>query len=464
MSSPNGNRRTPYEEMKEVLDCLNEGVKRGQGWTVTSGERCILAMDRSNDPFYAGQGYQAGLGKWFADLHQRLGFANRRSHLRFIHYVASGEEPNPETGEKLQERLPDGTPYENTDDNWSLLVEASKHARNMELVDPRLIVDRRTPRPFLNGPTEPAPEPTVDVYEPELTLPEIEVDALEPSLNRARFYTFGYSYTTAHEPSLIELWVEKNLDDADTPLIEGLCEELGVNLVTGIGFMTISSVYALLERRATLDKPLRILYLSDFDPAGEHMPVGPARHIEFAIRNMPETPDIRLHHLALTHEQVRARDLPRIPIKDSDKRKENFERKRGVGATELNAMMAETRVVDFEEILRSAVLSLRDRDLRRKLRQAQRGADAGLREEIGRRMHWPHRALELLEQQAQEIGERYTEELQDIANRLAAEIAPLEERRERVLCHTPKTGGCRGHGTAVGRRRRRADRCRRMAL
>jgi hypothetical protein len=45
---------TPYEETKALLDRLNEGVRRGERWTV-EGERGLLAMARSNDPFYAGQ-------------------------------------------------------------------------------------------------------------------------------------------------------------------------------------------------------------------------------------------------------------------------------------------------------------------------------------------------------------------------------------------------------------------------
>jgi hypothetical protein len=70
-----------------------------------------------------------------------------------------------------------------------------------------------------------------------------------------------------------------------------------------------------------------------------------------------------------------------------------------------------------------------------------------LQEEVARRLHWPHRALELLEEQAREIGERYAEELQDIADRLAEAIAPLEERSERVLrCRTPKARRAKGGG------------------
>jgi hypothetical protein len=197
--------------------------------------------------------------------------------------------------------------------------------------------------------------------------------------------------------------------------------------------MTISSVYALLERRAHLDKPLRILYLSDFDPAGKHMPGAPARHIEFAIRNIEEKPDIRLLHLALTEDQVTELELPRIPIKDSDRRKARFEAKHGKGATELNALMLQTRRTHAEEMLRDAIRRLRDGGLRRKLSAARREAQRILDEQLARRLRWSRLALELIEEEAQEVGERYTEELQDLADRLAREIDPLEERADRVL-------------------------------
>lgn len=390
-------------------------------------------MARSNDPFYAGQDWQREQAEWFADLFERLGFVGRRVHVRFVHYVASGEEPNPETGEKHQERLPDGSPYENTQENWKFLDAASKYARNMGLVKPHNIVDRRTPRPFLNAPEEPAPAPGCEVSEPSVRLPAIEVDDLEPYVSKGFAYPTGYEYDVAFEPSLVEVWMEKSLDEADDPMVEELCREEGVNLITGIGFMTISSVYTLLERRKKLEKPLRILYLSDFDPAGKHMPGAPARHIEFAIRDMEEKPDIRLHHLALTEEQVTELELPRIPIKDTDRRKARFEAKHGKGATELNALMHETRRADTKQMLRDAIGSLRDGKLPIKLSDARREARELLDEELARRLRWPRRALELIEQEALEIGERYAEELQGLADRLAEEIAPLEERADRVL-------------------------------
>ena len=103
MMHADGHEMTPYEETKALMERLNEGVQRGERWT-TEGERGILAMARKNDPVYAGQEWQRGPAEWFADLFRRLGFEGRRVHERFVHYVASGEEPNPETGEAQQER------------------------------------------------------------------------------------------------------------------------------------------------------------------------------------------------------------------------------------------------------------------------------------------------------------------------------------------------------------------------
>jgi hypothetical protein len=172
-------------------------------------------------------------------------------------------------------------------------------------------------------------------------------------------------------------------------------------------------VYALLDRRFRLGKPLRILYLSDFDPAGSHMPSAPARHIEFALRDMEEKPDIRLRQLALTEDQVKELELPRIPIKDSDRRKAGFEAKHGQGATELNALMHGPRRAHTEAMLRDAIRQLRA--------------------EMARRLRWPRRALGLIEENAREIGERYSAELRDAADRLDEEMAPLKESAERVL-------------------------------
>lgn len=45
----NGKKSTPYEEMKALQDRLNEGVRRGERWTM-QGKRSIPAYWRPHEP------------------------------------------------------------------------------------------------------------------------------------------------------------------------------------------------------------------------------------------------------------------------------------------------------------------------------------------------------------------------------------------------------------------------------
>src|SRR4029453_2404048 len=95
-----------------------------------------------------------------------------------------------------------------------------------------------------------------------------------------------------------------------------------------------------LQRVQRSQKPTRVFYLSDFDPAGDQMPVAVARQLDFlASQDVPEA-DIKLTPLLLTRTQVHAYSLPRIPIKESDRRKGQFEDRYGEGAVELDALEA----------------------------------------------------------------------------------------------------------------------------
>jgi hypothetical protein len=150
----------------------------------------------------------------------------------------------------------------------------------------------------------------------------------------------GYMYAPSDQPYLVEIWIEKStMDDVLLPL----CEELHVNLVTSAGFQSITSAVKVLQRACKLvqlGKPTRIFYISDFDPAGDGMPVAVARQMEFWLQDYAPGADIKLMPLALTRDQVITYELPRIPIKESDRRKAGFEERYGTGAVELDALEA----------------------------------------------------------------------------------------------------------------------------
>ena len=116
-------------------------------------------------------------------------------------------------------------------------------------------------------------------------------------------------------------------------------------------------------------RPVRILYISDFDPAGQSMPVAVARKIEWLIHQQTDDGgdevDMQLRPIVLSHDQCVEYRLPRTPIKDSEQRGPRFEARFGEGATELDALEAlhpgELRRIVEDEVLRYWDADLEDR-------------------------------------------------------------------------------------------------------
>jgi len=133
-----------------------------------------------------------------------------------------------------------------------------------------------------------------------------------------QFYCWNSHNTQAY---YLEIWCEKStMDD----ILEPIGLRYGLNIVTGLGEMSVSRVHELVCRIKKNKKPVRILYISDFDPAGEGMPVSIARKIEFYI-HFEDAKNVKLRQVLFTPEQCIKYKLPRKPIKKSDKRKEGFE-------------------------------------------------------------------------------------------------------------------------------------------
>ena len=87
-------------------------------------------------------------------------------------------------------------------------------------------------------------------------------------------------------------------------------------------------------------RPVRILYVSDFDKSGDSMPTAVARKIEFVLRSEHRDIDIQVRPIVVTREQVEQYDLPRTPAKETDVRAASFTRRFGDGVVELDALEA----------------------------------------------------------------------------------------------------------------------------
>jgi len=291
-----------YNTIKEVAKLYGKSVKD------------YLALAPANDPFYVGTPKDKVNAQWFKELWNKAGYISG-VHLRRAHYWAVSQ-PNL--------LLPNGERYANTDKCWKFLTQASKMSRYLGLVRIEDVVDRKNPD---------AHENTYYSYgqdaEVQLTIPELQ----SPAINIWNL-TRGDA-----QPYHLEIWCEKStMND----ILQPLCVTYGANLVTFNGEVSITSVYNLIKRGEAADgKPIRILYISDFDPAGISMPVAMSRKIEFMLQKYGhENWDVKVQSIMLTAEQVREYQLPRTPIKKSEKRAGKFEEAFGTGAVELDALEA----------------------------------------------------------------------------------------------------------------------------
>jgi hypothetical protein len=186
-----------------------------------------------------------------------------------------------------------------------------------------------------------------------------------------------------------------------------LARRHGTNLITGVGEMSLTSVHQFLDRVRAAGKPARIIYVSDHDPAGRSMPVAVARKIEFALTSSG-TVDIKLDPVVLTADQVRRYSLPRVPIKDTERRASKFEARFGEGAVELDALEA-LHPGELERIVRREIERYIDPDGKRAFDVAAWEYDARLRR-LSETVHAQHQAeIDELRDRYQGIIDRFAD-------------------------------------------------------
>jgi len=320
------------------------------------------------------------MAEWFAGIFgQTTGV-----HLRRIHYrlVARGDVVRH-----------DGMLYENNANSWYYLNNASRFARYLGLMNPEDLEDRRNPAPHIFMPVGFGMGPEwsykidtnrldrISTYLGNSYFPPVEMEA-EVS---------GYTYEEALQPYHVEVWAEKTtMNDILVPL----CSSLGANYVSGAGYQSITAMVSLLrDRVAQLEKPCRVLYVSDYDAAGRNMPKQMARQMEFWIERYTSDHDIRVEPIVMSVDQ--ADDYPPAP---------------DTGAVELD-VMEELSPGRLGAIVRKNVVQFRDADLARKIHENARDAQE-------------------VNGEAEEIYERYRARLQDLGAALDEELSPLDERLE----------------------------------
>jgi hypothetical protein len=401
-----------YEDVRDL--CLKMGLSADD----------LLALTQGRDPFYAGRPSDLRDARWFAALWHNHGGA-KGVHLRRLHYqLVSARSPVP---------LPDGTPCENTERCWDQLQAASCMARHLEFVEAEDFEDRRNPGAMeFADYGEGIPDAACQLDECSgWTLPRIDThlgDRLDFDLPTPE--VSGYEATAGDQPFHLEVWSEKStMNDVLVPL----CRRWGVNLVTALGFQSITGAVRLLGRVRSVEDLLRknqrvrIFYICDFDPAGRHMPVGVARAIEFYLRRMIPGADVGLTPLLLTRGQVEQYDLPRVPIKDEDRRKASFEARHGEGAVELDALEA-LHPGELARLVEQAIAPYRDEELCQELEEAGQEAREKAEEDWEEITQDVRQELEEIRAEAATVYDRYREKLKELSEQLNADLAPLATR------------------------------------
>jgi hypothetical protein len=217
-----------------------------------------------------------------------------------------------------------------------------------------------------------------------------------------------------------------------------LCRLTATNLVTGVGYLSITAIINLLEERVrVLEKPCRILYVSDFDPSGANMPFAVSRQIQYWLEHYETDADIRLEQVILTAEQADYYDLTPIPIKDSDLAKIGFEARHGENsARELDALEVE-HPGELRRLLEEKIEGFRDEDMPSKVALAGEEAEEVLADVLEEATDGALEDLADIKSEAVQVYDRYRERLEALSAELEEEIAPLRSRLEDVrLSHT----------------------------
>ena len=363
----------------DVLKALSQDIGRPV--------RDLIVLEPQNDPFYAGVPARRRDAEWFVEIWHQLEMPHG-SHLRRVHYriISRTKDGSPII-------KPDRTPYLNTDNDAKFLDRASLAARYLNLISPESFIDRRND------------EPMIFMWQPSgetacIHLEDLWTDAAYRLEDFPDLPGFDLRNYDERQEYLVEVWIEKSTEN---DWLVPLCRQHGVNLVVGAGEMSEVACRLLIERVEEARKPARVLYISDFDPAGRSMPVAVARKMEFYLTQREIDADITLNPIILTEQQCVDLHLPRTPIKD-ERRKDKFEERFGFGATELDALEAQHpglgREIIEEEILRyfDPTLGARVRDARNKIFYRLH--------EIEREVLEPHQEkIDLLQEQYAEIHE-----------------------------------------------------------
>ncbi len=173
------------------------------------------------------------------------------------------------------------------------------------------------------------------------------------------------------QPFRPEVWIEK---EALAGVVEGVCNELHIPFLSCRGYTSQSEMWSsamrLKEFATAHGQTPYILHFGDHDPSGIDMSRDIFDRLEIFMGG------IKVDRLALNMDQIQKYDPPPNPAKATDSRFTDYQRKFGDESWELDALEPEVII----DLIRDAVLRLRDDDVLEEKMVIERGYRAELKD------------------------------------------------------------------------------------
>ena len=285
-----------------------------------------LVLSRYRDPWTPWSETHIQKARWVAGYFERLG---RQIHERGFHYwlVSLGDVVKP-----------DGTPYSNTEKDWNILLQWVKWAKYLQIGNWTNLIDRKHPEPMDHLEIYTDPGSLHGDADSPSKLVDTKLKGLVDSIIEEVMWVVPRYESSGYQNYFLTVFCEKSsMNSYIAPVVEqfnGVFQPL-------VGESSLERVEAIARRASEVKKPVRIFYISDFDPSGDQMPVSVARKVEwFAREKYKFTFEVKLKAIVLTYDQVLRYQLPGIPTKEGDSRAKAFIERFGDRATELDALEA----------------------------------------------------------------------------------------------------------------------------
>jgi len=279
--------------VKNMSEWHYESIKRIARDNSDYSTEDLIVLAPQNDAYYIGTPTEIRHAKWIAEIVS--GFLEERErdkvHDRTIHYYILSrnlKRPIDKSGWRV---------FRGDSNDFSWVMKSIQNARILGFIPWSCIEDKKNPVLIKNA--------SYWQHDEIEDMPITPIDIAEAISKK--FYPFNPQLQQAYH---VELWTEKTTVN---DILEPIGEKYGVNIQAFSGQSTSTKVFELIERVSAIDKPVRILYISDYDRYGHNMPVACGRKMQWFLDTMGLEQDVKLEKILLTREQVEEYELPAAP-------------------------------------------------------------------------------------------------------------------------------------------------------